>query len=79
LKLGDKPLAEMTADELITAIETLQAEREALRAEAIAAKRKEAMPKEAKPRAPRGAPAADPFLLETLKYMKGDDDVSPSD
>lgn len=54
MKLGEKPLAEMTEDEVREAIETLRAERQALLEDARArARDRQPVPKAAKPKEPK--------------------------
>ena len=73
MKLGTKDMATATDDELLTAIASLQAEREALHAEAKARKMKE---KETgikeKVSRPKRAPKSDPFADSMLAFLKGD-------
>ena len=73
MKLGTKDMATATDDELLTAIASLQAEREALHAEAKARKMKEKETgiKEKKVRGPRVA-KSDPFADNVLSMLKGD-------
>ena len=81
MKIGDKPISEMTEAEMLEAIGVLQGEREALRADAIKRKR-EADSKgveHKEPRAPR-APREkkvnekDSIAANILAMMKEDDD-----
>lgn len=70
MKIGDKPISEMSKEEMIEAIENLQSNREALRQEAV--KRVEAG-KEAKAPGPRAkrVPKADPEAEALLKILQG--------
>lgn len=68
--LGSKPLAELTEDEILRAIEELRAERMALRDEAVAAKRATMAPKS--PKAPKGGEAA--TLASSLLDMMREED-----
>jgi len=77
IKLGDKPLAEMSAEEMLEAITAMRTEREALRAEAIKKKQDaEAGPVARQPRAPKAPKITTPnALTDTLAFLKGGNDA----
>lgn len=72
--LGSKPLSEMSNEEMLAAIEELRSKREALRAEAIAKKQKnaETAVKERKPRTPKASPMDD-ILRAAMEENEKDD------
>lgn len=70
MKIGDKPLADMTKEEMIEAIRLLQDSREALRAEAV---KRVAEGKTAKVKTPRAKKevVVDPSHEEALRILMG--------
>jgi hypothetical protein len=68
MKIGDKPISEMTKEEMIEAIEALQNSREALRAEAM---KRVAEGKPAKEPKAKKAPKSDPEAEALLKILQG--------
>ena len=77
MKLGDKPLSEMSQEEMLSAIEELRASREALRNDAIAEKKRvdaglPATPKEPKVKKVKEVDAFDEGMLAFLKGEKED-------
>lgn len=76
LKLGDKPLADMTEVELREAISTLRAEREELRKEAISRKREKdagaVVPKESRVKKEKVAVSSP--TMDMLAFLRSDKD-----
>jgi predicted Holliday junction resolvase-like endonuclease len=79
MKIGDKPISEMTESEMLEAIALLQAEREALRSDAIRRSKEIAAGNVTKePKAPRTPKVKQPsekdqLAAEALKMLMGDD------
>jgi hypothetical protein len=74
--LGSKPIHEMSDEELHAGIEELAGKREALRAEAVARKKKEVETGVKTPKAPRVTKKkeVDPFDAKALAFLKGESD-----
>ena len=75
MKLGDKPIAEMTHSEMVEAITFLRDKREALLEDARNRKRASVeaqIPSESKEKKTRMPKAIDPFLADTLAFLRGD-------
>ncbi len=72
MRLGDKPLADMSEAEMLEALTALRSEREALRSEAIARKREREKGNVVKePRAPRAKKQEEP-PDDILAFLMGD-------
>jgi len=72
--LGSKPLSEMSNDEMLAAIEELRSKREALRAEAIAKKKRETETGVKEPKTPRVKTPKDDPLANIARMLLEDKD-----